>query len=810
MGVALIVALFVLSQSAIGVLSTPVYAASDADIQKCFDMFNGKDIIVSRLSITDQTFYNSTCRGQSICVDAGAGTEIGSRHITCTSPNALSPEQEKLLNDKEIGPLVQLYCGSAPAGEAAQTVYLACTDKVRAAYFDDCNSTGGGITSRAQSTPQDAAKCLAAKDLGKKVSVALILDAVQNGRAARDTLSTTIIAEKQTDKSKSDCDARIKKGEDVEWKDNNCVSKSGPTSTCTITGGLGWVLCPLITTMANVADDMFGFLAKSFLQIDSKLLDTTGANNGTYKAWQSFRDIANVAFIGAILVIIYSQMTGAGVTNYGIKKLLPRLIIAAILVNASYWICAIAIDLSNILGWSLKSLLTSVGGFENNIGDTKLAQSGGWKETATALLVGGAGVALFWMNIGALISFLAGAIVTLIIVVAILLLRQALIVLLIVLAPIAFVAYLLPNTQQWFDKWKKMLFAMLMLFPIIGLLFGASSLASHVLKAASSGTLQTILANTIQVLPLIFVFSILRKALDGVGSVGAKINGIGDKLGNKVGSAATNRYDKSALGQYKKYRSTEGDKRRAMIQAGAYKGSNRNPLNWGRNAASKIQGGVYGSKFSGKFGDRIQAAGTDLVSREWDEEVKRQKTGMSKMGTDELFDIMKNESYSAERRAAAAGMIMKKGGDQHVHEALDYAAKNHSGKDMSSIQQQLAEDIGNRKPQAYSNTAMSQLASGKLTQDYNASLLKRLDDGKIGASELMSMGGDELARLAHLTKSDPKAAAHIPALQNAMREIYGNDTLKGQLKPETIQLFTDIQKATGPSTKLDHYGFDRP
>lgn len=32
--------------------------------------------------------------------------------------------------------------------------------------------------------------------------------------------------------------------------------------------------------------------------------------------------------------------------------------------------------------------------------------------------------------------------------------RQALIVILIIISPLAFVAYLLPGTEKWFDKWK--------------------------------------------------------------------------------------------------------------------------------------------------------------------------------------------------------------------------------------------------------------------------------------------------------------------------------------------------------------------
>ena len=61
------------------------------------------------------------------------------------------------------------------------------------------------------------------------------------------------------------------------------------------------------------------------------------------------------------LAIIISQLTGFGISNYGIKKMLPRLIIAAILVNLSIYICQIAVDLSNILGYGLRAGLGGIG-----------------------------------------------------------------------------------------------------------------------------------------------------------------------------------------------------------------------------------------------------------------------------------------------------------------------------------------------------------------------------------------------------------------------------------------------------------------
>ena len=69
--------------------------------------------------------------------------------------------------------------------------------------------------------------------------------------------------------------------------------------------------------------------------------DSVSAQNVPYEGWNTFRDIANVIFVILLMVVIFSQLTGVGIDNYGIKKILPKLIIAAILINLSYLICLI-------------------------------------------------------------------------------------------------------------------------------------------------------------------------------------------------------------------------------------------------------------------------------------------------------------------------------------------------------------------------------------------------------------------------------------------------------------------------------------
>lgn len=304
-------------------------------------------------------------------------------------------------------------------------------------------------------------------------------------------------------------------------------------SSCKIDGGLGWIICPLTTTLAKAMDWVFGVI-EGFLEV--RPLQTSD-DNAMYRSWAIMRSVANIAFVIVFLIIIYAQITTLAVSNYGIKKLLPRLIIAAILVNLSYWICAIAIDLSNILGISLQQVFINmrnvVLGSGSNSWDliswesvAGFALSGGALGGAVAIgtastlaAVGGASVT------GAsflLLPILLGALLAVLVVMLILTARQALLTILVIVAPLAFVAYLLPNTEKWFDKWRGLFLNMLILFPAFSMVFGGAQLAGILIIQNAKSITEVILGMAVQVAPLAIVPLLLKLG----GNVLTRIAGI--------------------------------------------------------------------------------------------------------------------------------------------------------------------------------------------------------------------------------------------------------------------------------------------
>lgn len=441
-------------------------------------------------------------------------------------------------------------------------------------------------------------------------------------------------------------------------------SECGTKVVCTSSiQGIGWLVCPAINFMAEMSDWAYSFLASQFLSVNVDLVA------GVRDSWAKFRDIANIAFVIALLIVIYSQVTSVGISNYGIKKMLPKIVVAAILVNISYDICRIAVDLSNILGYGIAKF------FDNNFGFIEVAENNSALDSLgnglfIAGAIGAAVAGVVGIAMAVSVPVVLSAILALGLMVLILLAREALIILLIAIAPLAFVAYLLPNTEQWYKKWVKLFSTLLLLFPIIGVVFGASKLAATILlnvgaaRSASgeADVMTQVLAVGVMTVPFFVVPGLLKGALNAAGSVGAKLSGIADKAG-KAATSAGEKNLKSRSQIYQTYQA--GTKYRDQKRAAKLAKRRGTGL-------SSVVGRVSGGK---GFNEKALNSASDLETAEFEEDVKSITNGYA---PEDHKDIINTATSGKDKNGRAVS-------EAHRVAAIRYAAEQGGFGDVASI-----------------------------------------------------------------------------------------------------------------------------
>lgn len=356
------------------------------------------------------------------------------------------------------------------------------------------------------------------------------------------------------------------KDKDKVKNQKTCYTKTGP---------LGWVLCPLTNAAADVIQNLYQNFIEPFLVIDPRLLSDSAqkgqqASGHSVKImWNSIRDIANIAFAFVFLAVIFSQLTGVGIDNYGIKKILPKLIVGAILINASFLISQLSIDVANIAGRGIKNLFIQEATKMNEEFDIiPDSENGGFLKTDTgggafilltvavvAVLAKPIALAYGWsLVIPVLLAFLSLLIMALTLFI-ILGIRSSLAVVMVVASPIAFACMILPNTKFIFDKWLKVFTAMLLTYPIASaVVYGGDLIARIVLRTNQGlGSLAlTLSALVISIFPVVMLPTIIAMSLKGFGGLGGTLAKLGSNARGAVGGKARVKLEGSRLNDRRK------------------------------------------------------------------------------------------------------------------------------------------------------------------------------------------------------------------------------------------------------------------
>ncbi len=564
---------------------------------------------------------------------------------------------------------------------------------------------------------------------------------------------------------------------------------------------IGWIVCPIVNTLASMSEGARARLI-NMLTVDAKSILGDTSEGSVYSYWSKIRDYANILFVVFFLFVIYSQMTGYGLDNYGIKRMLPKLIVGVIVVNASFYICGLLVDLSNVVGSSAFNFVSTAAVGDIPAGEWSNSDSGWINKIAGLALV----LTVGYFALATVISMLLFVVITAVTTIFLLGVREAIIILCIVLSPLAFVAMIMPNTEGLYKKWWSAFKAALMVYPMVGLVFGASNLAARILGSGLDEKdiiMQSIVALLVFA-PLLIVPKLVRNAVEIIGIGGAiawankKMNKGRDRLTDKVGKWRENKL----TSQFAKHRREKAQLRNAQIRGGTYRGKGgiANFRNW-RSAANRRLNAK-----SGDFGQKRKLVGSMALLEEDKERMKMANAWIAdnNMSSDRLAEIAtgftrdKDNNMvpvdlsgisSYQRRAAMQALAPHMTGEQ----AADLAIASASFGD-TSLQKEAANAIvqsGAKKAPWVGGKQLEAIRQG--TYNEQAAMSDYIEN-KVSGEGLANAGAEEIRKMRTFAQGAQNNGnnSYMESLSRARADLEADAKRAGGLQTAVRREINDI------------------
>lgn len=504
-----------------GLTDTVHAELSPADVAECYAKLNGKT--TGEVGVDLKSLYDAKCskdaRGGTCTISEATtygqfGTSITIQYYSCTESQATDkiPAIKEALRGVYANAVSKKLCDGLPRDEktncsnSVKTATVACLNTFFDNGYEKSNITFPNIDEGTIAT------CVAGK----------------TGRKADDIKQALLGA-------KSDADAETKKvNDDAEAARKQACEASGKywqpgeiggTGSCSDKappacqgGSLGWLICPLTEMFSSIISAIAKYL-DGLLFFKPLIIGDTASGDAIYSLWRVVIVPANLLLVVAFLVVIFSQATSFGLSSYGIKKMLPRIIAAAILINLSYFLCAVAVDITNVIGAGVKGMMENV-----PLPNGTSLRGSTWVDWFVTGVVAHltAGVAIVTGSVYYIVPMLAAAVIAVLTAFLVVAARQVLITLMIIIAPLAFAALVLPNTNELFTKWRKAFAALLFMYPLIMFVFYGSMVVSKIVALTTPqandpavNLIQQILVLCILIFPL-FSLPIIMKAAGGL------------------------------------------------------------------------------------------------------------------------------------------------------------------------------------------------------------------------------------------------------------------------------------------------------
>ena len=322
--------------------------------------------------------------------------------------------------------------------------------------------------------------------------------------------------------------------------------------------GWGWFACGLNKAAGGITAFVYPKI-QELMMTDPAIFEASTMHT----AWSRFQIFANIILVAIIMVMIVSQITGMGISNYGIKKNLPRVVAMVLVLNLSFFLCRMAIDIANIIGDGIGAVFDGLTAAAKAKIDFDALADGSSKTLMRAKIIGGGvitGISAFFATKTALASgqsitllimiALLAAIIGLLMLLTIIQLRKALIIILTVTSPVAVLLYVLPGTKKLFNQWFSLFKGLLFAYPVCALLVKGGNFASMILTAAmgvanedgSPNFFTMIIAVAASIVPIFLIPNMIIKS---AGALGAKMQGLARKLSGSLSGGLRN----SKIGQ---------------------------------------------------------------------------------------------------------------------------------------------------------------------------------------------------------------------------------------------------------------------
>jgi hypothetical protein len=546
-------------------------------------------------------------------------------------------------------------------------------------------------------------------------------------------------------------------------------ANGGDTSTCPLSSGpLSWILCPVIDLVQEGIKAIMEKVVVPLLVVPPLSSETT---NPIHQLWSNFLALSDALLVLVFLFMIFSTVASFGAESYTVKRVLPRIIIAAILIQFSFLLCSLLVDVGNVVGTGIAGIATQVAKGANVDGSSD--PEGIAKAISLALTgAGAAGIAIA-IGIPAILLFLLSAIIAAFSALVTLALRILILNVLIIVSPLAFAAWVLPNTDGLFKKWLSLIIKLVMMYPMIILIFSISVILSSVSAAPGTSSIAQVVAGFFPIVALMMIPWTFKWAGAGLTAI--------QSGSSKLMRGATSPVDKSL--QRKK--STRDANRLADGQLKAF----------GRYNKGVEQGGIRG-RLNQK---RAQWATGNTGSGASAE--RRMLSGAEKVEQEQV----KDEALRLTRQLQAEG-------DTTKHQAiLAKATQSKSVPERQAAMEMMVDRKMYNESSAGAGDGLSQLVGNRSTAANNAdrawqqTLDKKRSDVAGSAGHLLASGNtleERANKFASTVSADQLVTQHKSTLEVLDQEttlvtarsnvagkyadILGSPTLKAKLKGDQV------------------------